>query len=77
MATGIAKAAYFDTNTKNLQDLKVDSDYLELLREEFQRIVNDQKILIHTFQESQGFKGVRGLNRKVCQGLLIINLAAY
>lgn len=65
LATNIVKVAGFDVSRKILRELEVDSGYLEILRDEFQKIVHERKILIHTFQESYGVKGIRGLNGKV------------
>jgi hypothetical protein len=67
MAKNIVVAAGFDANDKNLQDLKVDSGTLEMLREEFAKILDDKRnrFRIYTFQEAQGLKGFRGLSGKV------------
>ena len=67
VAKNIVVAAGFDANDKNLQDLKVDSGTLEMLREEFAKILDDKrnKFRLYTFQEAQGLKGFPGLSGKV------------
>lgn len=54
-----------DTNDKNIRALHFDSPELEVSREEFVRQWRQNKFIVKTFQESQGFKGVYGLTRKV------------
>ncbi|KAJ9659574.1 hypothetical protein H2201_007323 [Coniosporium apollinis] len=61
----IAAASGFDTNDRNLRDLKIDSPVLEILREEFSKMMKEEKFDVYTLMESKSFKGIGGLNGKV------------
>lgn len=60
-------ATGLDATDALIRDLKIESATLEMLREEFSKLLEESggRIRIHTFQESQGLKGVRGLTEKV------------
>ena len=61
----IAIASGFDASERILRDLNVDSGILEMLRDEFGKMLREEKFDIYTFQESKGFKGVQGLTARV------------
>jgi hypothetical protein len=65
IARNIAVASGFDASNRILRDLHVDSSILELLREDFAKMLNENKIDVFTFQEAKGLKGVQSLNGKV------------
>lgn len=65
VAQRIAKAAGFDTNDKLLRSLKPDGVYLDLLREEFGKMLEARAFKVFSFQEGMGFKGTKALSRKV------------
>lgn len=67
MAQNIAKASGFDANAKVLRDLDVDSGTLDMLSEEFSKMLKAEKFQIFTFQEGMGYKGVQILNAKVSE----------
>lgn len=66
MARKVAISAGVDANDFLLYDLKVDSQMLELLRDEFSKMLDEKDFHITSFQESRGLAGVQGLNGKVC-----------
>jgi hypothetical protein len=65
----IVRAAGFDTNPKNLKALSIDSGELNIVHENFMRLLNrrDRHFEVRTFQETQGISRFRylGLNSKV------------
>ncbi|KAH8592670.1 hypothetical protein B0O99DRAFT_597100 [Bisporella sp. PMI_857] len=65
IATNVAIAVGFDANNRIVRDMEADSEQLERLREGFQKVLDDERIYAHTFQESKGYKGVRGLKGRV------------
>lgn len=67
LARNIVKAVGFDTNDRLIRDLKVDSAILDLLAEDFSKILNENQITAFTFLEAQGPKGFRGLNHKIVE----------
>ena len=60
----LAVAIGQDTNDKNLKDLRLDSEILELLREEFALLLSRNAIKVRTFQEGRGIAGVFPLHMK-------------
>lgn len=65
VASRIARAMGFDANDTVLRNLRVDSEILGLLRQEFSKMLLNKAFQIDTFQEEKGFMGVRGLTGKV------------
>jgi hypothetical protein len=65
LAQQVACAAFFDANGKTLEHLKPNGEQLAQLEKSFARLINRRTFKIHTFQEAQGFKGVKGLNTRV------------
>jgi hypothetical protein len=65
IAQNIAVAAGFDANDRVVRALRVDSSILELLREDFAKMLDGTKFDVFTFQEAKGLKGVQGLTDKV------------
>jgi hypothetical protein len=57
----------FDTNNSILRQLNAKSEVLNLIQEEFMRILENRapSLTIHSFQEAKGLAGVQGLNAKV------------
>ncbi|KAH6887430.1 hypothetical protein B0T10DRAFT_538906 [Thelonectria olida] len=64
-AQRLAKAMGFDTNDELLRNLKFDGSYLELLREEFSKMLDQHIFKVYTFQEGKGYKGIQGMSRKI------------
>jgi hypothetical protein len=48
-----------------LRNLKPDGGHLEILREEFSKMLDERSFKVYSFQEGKGFKGVNLLSRKV------------
>ena len=69
IATRIASVALMDTNKRNLRDLQPNSAFLLVIGDEFSKMLKENAFRIHSFQESRGISGVRGLNGKVCLAL--------
>ena len=65
IASNIANAALQDTNGSLLTDLQVDSQILDLIHDDFLKVLHKKKIKIHSFQEGRGLTGVKGLSGKV------------
>lgn len=67
LAKKIAIATGFDATDKILQNLKPNAEYVQMLREEFNKMLVDPEanIFLDTFQEGKGYKGMYGLNGKV------------
>ena len=61
----IVACAGFDANDKILRDLKFDSSTAKLLREEFDKMLDDRRPKIFTFQEAIGLIGFGPLSGKV------------
>ena len=55
----------FDATNKLLRDLKLDSSVAKLLREEFAKVLEEQKPKVFTFQEGKGLSGFGPLSGKV------------
>lgn len=65
VAKRIAIALGFDANDANLRDLKPNSEYTTMLREEFGKLLHEKEVYIDTFQEARGYHGISGLRGKV------------
>jgi hypothetical protein len=64
-AVKTAKLAGFSVNESNVRDLKENSPILEELRESFASILDDKRIHVTTFQESDGYARCMLLDGKV------------
>ncbi|KAI8711509.1 NB-ARC domain-containing protein [Fusarium sp. LHS14.1] len=65
IASNLASCALQDTNKKIVQTLKVNSEVLDNIHEEFVKIVLESGLKIHSFQEGRGLSGVKGFSGKV------------
>lgn len=65
IASNLARLALQDSNKKLLETLEVNSDILDNINEEFKTIVHGGNIRIHSFYESRGISGMKGLHNKV------------
>lgn len=54
-AARVVSAAGFSVNFQNLRDLNGDSGILELLREEFVKLLDRGAFFVTSFQEGKGF----------------------
>jgi hypothetical protein len=68
----IAIATGLDANDRILRDLAPDSGTLEMLRQEFSKMLGVRAFKVYTFQEARGYKGIQGLQGKVILNLLQI-----
>jgi hypothetical protein len=73
MVRKIAIAAGFDANDRIIRDLVPDSGTLEMLREEFSKMLAARAFKVYTFQEALGYRGVQGLQGKVILNIILIN----
>ena len=55
----------FSTSDYNLRALRGNAEILEMLRDDFARMLGREAFYITSFQESMGYKGVKGLDGKV------------
>ncbi|KAL8741826.1 MAG: hypothetical protein Q9190_005609 [Brigantiaea leucoxantha] len=70
IASSLAGAALHDSHKKIVETLKVDSEVLDNIHEQFVNIIFEHGIRIHSFQEGRGMSGIKGLHKKVgCQSL--------
>lgn len=60
LASNIVAAALQSPNDRILSGLEVDSEILDLIQEDFLRVLHDSKIRIHSFQEGRGLSGILG-----------------
>lgn len=61
IASNLARLALRDSNKKLLETLEVNSEILDNIHEEFITIANNSKIRVHSFQESCGIAGMKGM----------------
>lgn len=55
----------FSTEDYNLKALQANSEILLILRESFAKMLDREAFFITSFQESQSFKSIKGLDSKV------------
>ena len=67
----IAVAIGFDASDRVVRALRIDSEMLKLLREEFAKMLREGKFDVFSFMEGQGLKGIRGLTNKVSANSLL------
>jgi hypothetical protein len=58
-------AALQDTNSTILTDLEVDNKILDLIQDDFLKMLHGDTIKVHSFQEGQGLIGIKGFDGKV------------
>ena len=81
MASNLVAVALQASNKTIIGALKVDSEVLENIHEQFIKIATRQDIRVHSFQEARGMLGVKGLSGKVramfrgCSFLFLFHLA--
>lgn len=73
--SNLASLTLQDSNKKLLQGLKVDSEILDRIHDEFITIVGNCRIKMHSFQEARGITGMKGVSSKVRQSSLYYRLA--
>lgn len=56
----------FSTEDYNLTALQANSEILLILRESFAKMLDREAFFITSFQETQSFKNLKGLDTKVC-----------
>ena len=65
IASNLARLALQDSNKRLLETLEVNNEVLDNIHEEFKTIAFKGTLKVHTFQESRGISGMKGLNEKV------------
>ena len=65
IARNFAAVLGFSTTDYNLRALRGNTEILEILRDDFARMLAKEAFYITSFQESMGYKGVKGLDTKV------------
>ncbi|KAL8721859.1 MAG: hypothetical protein Q9225_001536 [Loekoesia sp. 1 TL-2023] len=61
----LATVTLQDVDKNVLRALSTNSEILENIQRAFRRILDDQKVRIHSFQEERGLSGMKGLSNKV------------
>lgn len=72
MASNLVAIALQDSNKTITGALKVDSEVLENIHEQFIKIATRQDIRVHSFQEARGMLGVKGVSGKVRPTLVAV-----
>jgi hypothetical protein len=72
-ASSIARIIGFDVNDKLIRNLRPQSETLELLREEFSKMLADGAFSVDSFQETQSQVQVPGFPGKVTSKVAILN----
>jgi hypothetical protein len=65
IASNLARLVLQDSNKRIIKTLEVNSEVLENIQEEFIKIVDMEKIKIHSLQEARAITGIKGLDGKV------------
>jgi hypothetical protein len=64
IADRIARAVGFDTNNRNLKALNLQSDVLEILREDFRTLKKQDTFKVRIFQEAKGLSDLKPFDAK-------------
>lgn len=72
IAASVVAATFFDVQKSNIENLDAHGECLSQLETSFGRLIYRRTFKIHSFQESKGMAGIRGLNSKA--GRLSLNL---
>lgn len=67
--TKMAAVAFIDTNSRLLSELH-ETEFLDLIQENFLKVLYQTGIHVHSFQEGRPFLGLKGLHEKVCLCLI-------
>ncbi|THW77844.1 hypothetical protein D6D18_09847, partial [Aureobasidium pullulans] len=65
IASNLARLALQDSNKRLLESLEVNNEVLDNINDEFKTIAFERALKIHSFQESRGITGMKGLKGKV------------
>jgi hypothetical protein len=63
--SNIAGLAGMDVDRRLLRSLSLSSDVLDIIQENFIKMLHAQDFKVHTFKEGQGISGTKKLNQKV------------
>lgn len=65
LASNLAKLALQAPSTTLLQSLQVDSPVLQIIADEFSKMVRSDEIKVYSFREERGMSGLYGFDAKV------------
>jgi hypothetical protein len=65
LVSNIVTMALQSSNDRLLSELEVDSQILDLIQDDFLRVLQGADISVHSFQESRGLSGIKGFSGKV------------
>lgn len=65
IASNLAQVCFRDSNQRVLDALRINSEVLESIHDQFKKTVSESNIKIHSFQEARGISGIKGLHGKV------------
>jgi hypothetical protein len=60
----VGRLAGIDIDRRLLRSLALGSDVLDIIQENFMKMLHAQDFKVHTFKEGQAISGIRGLNQK-------------
>ena len=72
IASNLVRLGFQDSNKKVVDTLDVNSEVLDNIHEEFKSLVAASSVKIHSFQETRGISGMKGLDEKVNQHTLFL-----
>lgn len=65
VASNLAKLALRSSSSALVDGLQVDSAVLQMIAEEFSKMIRSDKIKVHSFREERGMSGLYGFDAKV------------
>ena len=63
--TRVAKLILLESNSHLIGSLDFNSEILSNINEEFRKMITEKEIQLHSFRESRGLSGMKGLSSKV------------
>ena len=66
LANNLSKLAFQAPATQLLGALEVDNPVLDIIADEFHKMVRSDKVKVYSFREERGMSGLYGLDGKVC-----------
>ena len=66
LGANLAKLALQTPSKTLLQALQIDSSVLQIIADEFSKMVRSDEIKIYSFREEKGMSGLYGFDAKVC-----------
>jgi hypothetical protein len=74
LAANLAKLALHSSTTALIEALRIDSPLLQIIADEFSKMLRSDEIKVHSFREERGMSGLYGLDSKVKEPKILIVL---